>query len=74
MNPTNRIPIPNMAPTDPPVENIRKAIRDAMALHRRLSWVPDSDEAKLKLVELKDALVKKYEALGGTWSAERRKI
>ena len=54
-----------MASTDPPIVNIRKAIRDSISLHRRLSLIPDSDSAKCHLIQLKNALIKQYEQLGG---------
>ena len=56
-----------MGKEDPPQHNLRKAIRDATSLHRRLSWIPDCDAAKLHLIECKNALVAQYEALGGAF-------
>jgi len=53
---------------DPPVVNVRKAIRDVISLHRRLSWIPESSEAKEHLIALKEALIAQYERLGGTWN------
>ena len=60
-----------MAKDDPPIVNIRKAIRDSISLHRRLSWIPDSDHAKCCLIQLKDALIEQYEKLGGEWEENR---
>ena len=57
-----------MGKEDPPQHNLRKAIRDATSLHRRLSWIPDCDAAKLHLIECKNALVAQYEALGGEFA------
>lgn len=60
-----------MSKDDLPIVNLRKAIRDAVGLHRRLSYIPDSDAAKTALIACKNALISQYEALGGEWPETR---
>ena len=56
-----------MAAGDTPVEALRKVIRDANQLHRRLATIADVDDLKVRLIGFKGAAVARYEALGGTW-------